>query len=202
MRSLDRLPMAMTHSTQPAQLLGLARALEAATGDWSTQPELEPLAAFLGEVRQALGMEVAFVSRFHAGRRIVEAASASADVEKPLRAGDADEVDETYCQLILKGQLDPVIRDVEAHPQAAQLEITQRLKIRSYISATVVLNSGAVFGTLCCYSGQARSDLQAIDAAALQAVADAIAADIDRHGRLTERIWQWGSHAAAERRHL
>jgi GAF domain-containing protein len=191
--------MAATHSTQPAQLLGLARALEAATGDWSTRPEFESLTNFLAQVRQALGMEVAFVSRFHAGSRIVEAADASDQVQNPLRAGDADEVDNTYCQLILKGQLDPVIRDVDAHPQAAQLDITQRLKIRSYISATIVLASGGVFGTLCCYSGQARSDLQAIDAAALQAVADAIAADIDRHGRLTERIWQWGGQPGQDR---
>jgi GAF domain-containing protein len=193
--------MASTFTTQPAQLLKLARAVQAATGDWSTQPELEPLAAFLGEVRRALGMEVAFVSRFHAGSRIVEAANASPEVANPLRAGDADDVDETYCQLILKGQLDPVVQDADAHPQVARLEITRRLKIRSYISATIVLGSGAVFGTLCCYSGQARSDLQAIDAAALQAVADAIATDIDRHGRLTDRIWQWGSRAA-EGRHL
>lgn len=68
-----------------------------------------------------------------------------------------------------------------------------RLRIRSDLSATILLGSGQVFGTLCCSSGQSRSDLQAIDAAALQAVADAIASDIDRHGRLTERIWQWGS---------
>jgi len=185
----------MTHSTQPAQLLGLARAVDGATGDWSSQPGLDPLAAFLGEVRQALGMEVAFVSRFHGGARVVEAASAAAEVLRPLRAGDSDEVDDTYCQLILKGQLDPVIRDTASNPRASELEITQRLQIRSYISATIVLRSGAVFGTLCCYSGQARSDLQAIDAAALQAVADAIAADIDRHGRLTERIWQWGGQS-------
>jgi GAF domain-containing protein len=191
--------MGTTHSTQPARLLGLARAVEAATCDWSTRAAFEPLTAFLSQVRQALGMEVAFVSRFHSGSRIVEAASASAGVANPLRAGDADEVDDTYCQLILKGQLDPVIRDVDAHPQAARLEITKRLNIRSYISATIVLGSGAVFGTLCCYSAQARSDLQAIDAAALQAVADAIAADIDRHGRLTERIWQWGGQAGPDR---
>lgn len=178
--------------TYPARLLTLAGAVAVASGEGSSLPELDPLCAFLGEVRQALGMEVAFVSRIRQGSRVVESVNAAPGAAA-LRGGDADELDDTYCQMVLDGRLDPVIRDVAAHPQAAALPITQRLRIRSYISATVVLRSGQVFGTLCCYSGQPRADLQAIDAAALQAVADAIAADIDRHGRLTARIWQWGA---------
>jgi GAF domain-containing protein len=176
----------------PDRLLELARQVAAATGEWNTRPDLDPLTAFLAEVRTALGMDVAFVSRFHGGSRIVEAVNVSPGVPIPIAAGNRDDLEESYCHRIVTEGLDTVMRDTADYPSIASLEVTSRLQIRSYITATVVLRSGFVFGTLCCFSRHTRADLRAVDAAALQAVADAIALDLDRHGRLSQRIWQWG----------
>jgi GAF domain-containing protein len=189
--------MNQEHATDAARLLCLARDVPAATGAWNTDTRLEPLTAFLREVRRALGMQVAFVARFARGHRVVAAVDLDAPARVPLLAGDIDELEDTYCHLVAREQLHAVVRDTAAHPGISALPITRRLGIGCYISARVVLRSGEVYGTLCCFSQEARPDLQEIDAAALQAVADAIAADIDRHGQLTSRIWQWSSSAPA-----
>jgi hypothetical protein len=178
--------------TQPERLLSLAQSVAAATGEWNSSHSLDPLTAFLGEVRDALGMEVAFVSRFYGGSRVVEAANCAVETPVQMASGDADELEQTYCQLIVNDEVDAIIPDTSVHPRVASLPITRRLQIGCYISATIVLRSGFVFGTICCFSRQSRADLRAVEGSALQAVADAISTDIDRHGRLTSRMWQWG----------
>lgn len=175
--------------THPGRLFGLAADVEAATGQWNTSADLNPLTAILAEVRGALQMDVAFVSRIHGRSRIVESVSLDRDVDLPLAAGDSDELEETYCHRIVSNELERVISDTSAYEALFSLEVTRRLQIRSYISATIILRSGYVYGTLCCFSRHQRGDLREADAEALQAVADAIALDIDRGGRLSQRTW-------------
>jgi len=133
---------------------------------------------------------VAFVSQIDQDRRHFDIVSVAADTRASIRAGASDALIDTYCKLVIDGELPTVIPDAFDSSKAADLEITGKLGIRSYLSAPIVLASGEVFGTLCCFSSAPRPDLREADAQALRAVADAIAASIERDGELLRPIWR------------
>jgi diguanylate cyclase (GGDEF)-like protein len=114
----------------------------------------ESVAALLREVRQALGLPVAFVSRFADGRRIIETVDSTCPV--PFRAGDSHPSQETYCQAIVDGRLPQAVPDTAAHPLTAGLAVTQELGIGSYIGVPILMSDASVYGTLCAYAEDAR----------------------------------------------
>lgn len=177
--------------TNPARLLEVARQMSVVTADEASHDDLEPLSRFLAEVRQSMGMDVAFVSRFDGDLRRFQVVSVAPGSDPVVAAGGADALADTFCKLVVEGRLPLVVHDATEHPLAASMPITSRLRLRAYLSARIVLESGMVFGTLCCFSHAPRPDLQDLDAAALQAIADAMAANLDRHGRLTASLRRW-----------
>ena len=153
------------------------------------QPDLfEPLTFLLAQVRKALGMDVVFVSRFSDTQRVFEVVSAEGELSE-IAPGVSDPLLQTYCHRVAQGRLPAVIPDTGESAEASSLAITQRLNIRAYLSAAVVLANGRVFGTVCCISHQPRSDLVEADAKALKAVAQAVAASVDRKGRVRFASW-------------
>lgn len=163
-------------------------AYAAATAD-TAQPDLyQPLTLLLAQVRHALGMDIVFVSQFSDTRRVFEVVSAEGE-PGAIAPGVSDPLLETYCHRISQGRLPAIIPDTAANEEASSLPITQRLGIRAYLSAPVVLQNRRVFGTICCISHQPRADLVEADAKALTAVADAVAASIDRKGRVRFASW-------------
>jgi GAF domain-containing protein len=147
------------------------------------------LAEFLATVRKALRMDVAFVSRFAGDQRVFKVVSASSESPAGVVVGASDPLVDSYCSLVVDGRLPQAIPDADAIPQARAMPITQRLRIRAYLSVPVILAHGEVFGTLCCMSHEIRPNLGTVEASALQAVADAIAASIARDEHLRERLW-------------
>ncbi|MBA2961120.1 MULTISPECIES: GAF domain-containing protein [Ramlibacter] len=172
--------MSSTRHHDVGHLLCIANDIAVATASYATAPALGTIHQFLHDIRQALGMDVAFISQIVAGRRRFEVVSAATSGPEPIAAGQSDALVDTYCKLVVDGELPPVIRDVADFPRAAALPITRALDIRSYLSARVLLSSGEVFGTLCCFSHQTRPDLVEADGEALQSIADAIAAGVER----------------------
>ena len=166
-----------------AQAYGLATAQHA-------QPELlRPLTFLLAQVRQSLGMDVVFVSRFADKERVFEVVSAEGEAASRIAPGVSDPLLDTYCQRIVDGRLPAVIPDTSASPEAASLQITRALNIHAYLSAPVVLPNGHVFGTVCCISHRIRPDLREIDAKALASVAEAVAASVTNGGTLRYAAW-------------
>ena len=157
----------------------LAQEYAVATADAAKPSLYEPLSFLLAQVRQLLSMDVAFVSRFMDRKRLFEVVSIEGDAIAGLAAGDSDPLLDTYCQRIVDGRLPRVIRDTAQYEDASLLAVTQTLQIKAYLSAPVLLKNGTVFGTVCCISHKARLDLREADAAALQAVADAVARSVD-----------------------
>ena len=163
-----------------ARLAGIAKSIAFATWAGTTDQRLEALSTYLAAVREALGMEVAFVSQLLEQRRVFKVVSTSPRAESPIRVGHSDPLLDTYCMYVLQGRLPPVIRDIHrSGHEAALMPITERLGIGSYVSAPVVLSDGRSFGTLCCFSRQARDDLLDDDGRALDEVARAIAAAVE-----------------------
>jgi len=174
-----------------SRLAEVARSIAIATSAGTSDERLQALSPFLAKVREALGMEVAFVSQLHDERREFKVVSASAGIHTPVQVGGSDPLLDTYCMYVVQGRLPPVIRDIRtsAH-EAAMLPITRTLGIGCYVSAPVVLPSGQVFGTLCCFSSGARPDLVDADGEALREVASAIGAAIGRGGDVSPPNWQ------------
>ncbi len=159
-----------------------------ATANAANPDVLEHLTFLLAQVRQALGMDIVFVSRLSESERIFEIVSAEGE-SKDIVPGGSDPLLETYCHQVAQGRLPAVICDTAANAEVSALAITQRLNIRAYLSAPVVLANGQVFGTVCCISHQPRPDLMEADAKALRAVAEAVASSIDRKGRVRFASW-------------
>ena len=135
----------------------------------------------LREAREALGMPIAFVSRFVEGQRVIEAIDATCPV--PFRPGDSHAVEDTYCQRIVDGVLPAAIPDALADPVAAALPVTVEMEIGSYVGAPILLMDGTVYGTLCAYSDEARP-VDARDSAILSLVARSLAQRLSNEAAL------------------
>lgn len=145
----------------------------------------------LHEAREALGMPIAFVSRFLDGRRVIEAVDATCPV--PFGPGDSHAAEDTYCQRIVDGALPEAIPDTATNPVTAGLAVTAELMIGSYVGVPIMLFDGSVYGTLCAYSDQARP-VDERDSAILRLVARSIAL------HLSDEVAQHAEHAMIRER--
>lgn len=160
-----------------------------ATPDAASAPELAALSAFLSQVRAALRMEVAFVGRFDGDVRRLVLVDDTRDLPRPLQAGDADPVADTYCHLVARGQLEEVVRDTAGCAATAGLPITARFGIGCYLSAPIVLADGTVWGTVCCFSTHPRPELRDEDARVLRSIASLVAGAVGADGVLRGPVW-------------
>lgn len=140
-------------------------------------PGTESLQALLAAIREHLGMEVSFFARFEQGRRVFRMVDAAGDT--PVRPGASDPLEQTYCQRIVDGRLPEVLRDAAAHPESSALQITGQLGIGAYIGVPVTLSSGEVYGTFCCFRGQADPTLNERDLGMMRVFATMAARQVE-----------------------
>jgi len=173
-----------------SQLAEIAQSIAIATSVGSTDERLNALTPFLAQVREALRMDVAFVSQLIETRRVFKVVSASRAADSAVKVGHSDSLLDTYCLYVVQGRLPPVIRNIRSSShEAVLLPITERLHIGCYVSAPVVLSNGHVFGTLCCFSSSARPDLTEADGEALRDVARAVARAVQGGGSVGPLQW-------------
>ncbi len=149
--------------------------------------------AILEAVRDHLGMEIAFASRFVDGRR--EFTHIQATVPVPASPGDSEPLDETLCQRILDGRLPAVMHDAQAHQAALEMPLTRALPIGAHLNVPLRLRDGRLYGTFCCLSTSpdhslTERDLMTVKAFA-QLASDQIERDLEhdeRHGRIRRRV--------------
>lgn len=130
-------------------------------------------------IRAHLGMEVAFLSRFHEGSRVfihVDADSAAF----PGTVGAGDPLEDSYCQRVVDGRLPEVMPDAFAVPAAVALPVTKALPVRAHISVPVRLSDGSVYGTLCAFSSKPDASLGRRDVDVMHAMAEIAARSIER----------------------
>jgi EAL domain-containing protein (putative c-di-GMP-specific phosphodiesterase class I) len=127
----------------------------------------------LRAIRTHLDMDVAFVARFREKDRVfthVDARGIS-----PLQRGDVLSLDAGYCKKVVDGRLPQLIPDTSALPLAMAIPETRALPIGAHISVPVRLSNGRLYGTLCCFSGQADTTLGDRDLGMLKVFAELIA---------------------------
>jgi EAL domain-containing protein (putative c-di-GMP-specific phosphodiesterase class I) len=144
----------------------------------------------LRAVRDHLGMDVAFVSEFSAGRRFFRHVDAGAVA--PLQVGDSSPLDEGYCQRVVDGRLPELIPDTADVPEAMALPVTTVLPVGAHLSVPIRLRDGRVYGTFCCFSFTPDRTLNERDLGVMRAFADLstteIQRDLDAHRDRDEKV--------------
>jgi len=112
--------------------------------------------------RTCLRMDVGFVTEFRDGVRVFRHV-ASAEGFAPIAVGDANPLDESYCQRIVSGEIPALVQDSYQYPILKALRATDALQIRAHVGVPVRFSDGSVYGTFCCYSRDPQADLSQVD---------------------------------------
>ncbi len=128
------------------------------------------LPRLLTAARRHLGMDVAFIAEFTEGQRVFRYVDSADD--DSIVVGDADPLETTYCQRVVDGRLPELMPDTGDFPAALALPATQSLPVGAHISVPLVLDSGRVFGTFCCFAGHAEESLNERDLDVVRMFAD------------------------------
>jgi HD-GYP domain-containing protein (c-di-GMP phosphodiesterase class II) len=105
----------------------------------------------LETARDMLDMDIAYVADVRSGLHECvaitgDAGSFGARLDAPVP------LEGTYCELLLRGHLDGIVRNAREHPLTGDLPATEAARIGSYIGVPVTLPDGRTFGTFCCVS--------------------------------------------------
>lgn len=105
----------------------------------------------LEAVRSHLGMDVAYISQFVAGRSVLREVDAPGS-EALIKVGDSHSLDDVYCQHVLEGRLPELMPDTASVPLAASMPITAAVPVGSHVSVPIRLPDGRPYGMFCCMS--------------------------------------------------
>jgi response regulator RpfG family c-di-GMP phosphodiesterase len=105
----------------------------------------------LATARDMLDMDLAYVADVRSG--MVDVVAIAGDGESfGARVGMSVPLEGTYCELLLQGRLDGIVRNAREHPLTADMPATETARIGAYIGVPVTLPDGRTFGTFCCVS--------------------------------------------------
>jgi hypothetical protein len=105
----------------------------------------------LGDVREALQMDVAFISKFSEDQLVFRALEGDAE-SFGWQEGESFPVDESYCKRVLDGQIPQMVPDAKREDATKDLRVTSEADMGSYCAVPLVLSDGRLYGTLCCVS--------------------------------------------------
>jgi GAF domain-containing protein len=139
----------------------------------------ETIERLLSTVREALEMDVAFVSEFAADQLIFRALEGDAE-SFGWRENEGLPLEESYCKRVLDGRLPNVIPDARSEGSTRALGVTSEANIGSYAAVPVVLSDGRPYGTLCCVSHRADPRLRERDLGLMEGVARELSRQLKR----------------------
>ena len=137
------------------------------------------LSNILRAVRTHLGLEVAFISEFVAGKRVFRYIDAEGP-EQLIKVGDSNPLEESFCQRVVDGRLPEIMPDAMRHPEACRLARAADMTIGAHVSVPIRLKSRNVFGTFCCFSANPDETLNERDLAMMRIFAELVANQIDQ----------------------
>ena len=105
----------------------------------------------LRDVREALDMDVAFVSQFAQDRLVFRTLEGDAE-SFGWQEGESFPLDESYCKRVLEGRIPDVVPDAKGEHATKNLRVTSEADMGSYCAVALVLSDGRLYGTLCCVS--------------------------------------------------
>jgi GAF domain-containing protein len=139
----------------------------------------ETIERLLSTVREAMEMDVAFVSEFTEDRLVFRALEG--DVESfGWREGESFPLDESYCKRVLDGRIPNMVPDAKSEDLTKDLWVTSEADIGSYVAVPVVLSDGRPYGTLCCASHKPDPRLRERDLGLMEGVARELSRQLKR----------------------
>ncbi|MFL6033417.1 MAG: GAF domain-containing protein [Rubrobacteraceae bacterium] len=137
----------------------------------------------LRNVREALQMDVAFVSEFSEDQLVFRAVEGDAE-SFGWGEGESFPIDESYCKRVLDGRIPQVVPDAKNEDATKDLRVTSEADIGSYCAVPLVLSDGSLYGTLCCVSHEPDPWLRERDLGLMQRTARWLVEQLERHGSL------------------
>ncbi|MEU7908537.1 diguanylate cyclase [Actinoplanes sp. NPDC049118] len=126
---------------------------------------------------EQLGLQVAFVSEFRDGLRVVTHSVRVPDGPE-MPAGTTHPVEDTLCHLVASGELPAVVGDAGAHPVLAGHPHTVAFGVAAYAGVPLRVG-GQVRGAVCCAGPALADSLNPRDEVTLRAVAAYIGEVLD-----------------------
>jgi diguanylate cyclase (GGDEF)-like protein/PAS domain S-box-containing protein len=141
----------------------------------------------LRAVRDLLGMDIAYVTH-HTETEQVLVATEGDPASFGVATGARIPLEQTYCHLILRGELPAAMPDVQAVRIAAALPITEAAGVGAYASVPIRLSDGTLYGTLCAANHAPVSQLGERDVQFLAVLARLVAGELERDASLRAQL--------------
>jgi GAF domain-containing protein len=148
-----------------------------------SDPTTEAIEHMLRDVREALQMDVAFVSQFSEDRLVFRAVEGDAE-SFGWREGESFPIEESYCKRVLDGRIPQVVPDAKREDATKDLRVTSEADMGSYAAVPLVLSDGRLYGTLCCVSHEPDPWLRERDLGVMERTARWLVEQLERHGSL------------------
>ena len=132
----------------------------------------------LRALRSHLGMDIAFISEFRDGRRILRYVDVARE-HPSIHMGATDPLEDTYCQRVVDGRLPELITDSSALPAASELGFTRLAPVGSHVCVPIRLFDGSLYGTLTCIGAVPDPTLSIRDVSMLRVFAEMAAEHIE-----------------------
>ena len=140
----------------------------------------------LALAREALDMDVAFVSRFAGDRMEFRALEGDAG-SFGWQEGGGVPLEGTFCKRVVDGKLPNVVPDAGSDGRVSGLDVTREAGIGSYVGLPLRFSDGRVYGTLCCLSHSPEPRLRERDAEFMGVLARLVADQIEREEMEAEK---------------
>ena len=144
----------------------------------------------LEAARELLDMDVAYFSQFTGDEQRIQATDGDA-ASFGFEPGTEIPLDETLCRRMVEGTVPNVVPDASADERVSHLPSTTESGIGAYVGVPLRLPDGRVYGTLCCASHDARTDLDDRDVAFMRVLARVLGDHLSREARFeAETRWR------------
>ena len=143
----------------------------------------ETIEDMLRDVRQALQMDVAFVSQFAQDRLVFRTLEGDAE-SFGWQEGESFPLDESYCKRVLDGRVPQVVPDARREDATKDLRVTSEADMGCYCAVPLVLSDGRLYGTLCCVSHEPDPRLRERDLKLMERTARWLVEQLERRGQL------------------
>ena len=142
-----------------------------------------PIEHMLRDLREALQMDVAFVSEFSEDQLVFRALEGDSE-SFGWQEGTSFPIDESYCKRVLDGRIPQVVPDSKREDATKDLRVTTEADMGCYCAVPLVLSDGRLYGTLCCVSHESDPWLRERDLVIMEETARWLVEQLERLGRL------------------
>ena len=137
----------------------------------------EVVVSTLELARAETSMDVAVLGEIHEGREVIRRFAGDAE-SFGLAIGGSLPVEETFCQRLLEGRLDNVVRDAISDERVCDLGITRTAGIGAYIGVPMTTLDARLY-VLCCLAHEQRPALGQRDVVFLRGLGETIIRELD-----------------------